>query len=208
MTSLAAIVLASTLATAPAGTDEPAPDQPLARPAPKKQEKKLRSSMGGIFLEFGAAMAYLMAGTALIDRDLHMPSAGCDASDNTCELATPVALFFTTGAAAMGWVGASRYARANDANMYYSPIFWAGTARLAGSLVVAYVGSNNHGKDAQLAWDTAYLGTSILGTVLQLVGALTAPPREADPLDYSFRLVPACGPTGTGGLVCGVSAGL
>src|SRR5512138_2332016 len=122
MISLAAIVLASSLATAPAGTDEPAPDQqlgspdqpaaPLVHPALKRQEKKLRSSMGGFFLEFGSAMAYLMATTALIDRDLRMPRAGCDAADKACDLATPVAFFFTTGAAAMGWVGASRYARA------------------------------------------------------------------------------------------------
>jgi hypothetical protein len=45
---------------------------------------------------------------------------------------------------------------------------------------------------------------AIVGTTLQIWGAMIAPPRETKLASRSLHLAPGCGPT-SGGVVCGLA---
>jgi hypothetical protein len=172
-----------------------------------RQERK-NYVLGGVF-EAGSAVLHLGTFALLVGRDLNMPSEGCDAPSKPCYAATPIVALIPYGATVMGIVAASRFAAARDANMWRSPVFWAGMAVGIGAYGVLLASGSRHTRSQRLIWDTTFLSMAVLSTVAQAWGALTVAPRERDHRSYSLRLVPLCGPTQHRGLACGiVGAGL
>ena len=82
-------------------------------------------------------------------------------------------------------------------------MLWAGVGVQLGTLagIVAFGGDAT--RNQQLS-DTAFIAGSAIGTVMQVWGALTAPPRNVEATTHALRVTRACGPT-AGGTVCGLA---
>src|SRR5436190_1058545 len=74
---------------------------------------------------------------------------------------------------------------------------------VAVNTIVAFGGDAT--RNQQLYTDTAFIAGSAIGTVMQVWGALTAPPRNVEATTHALRVAPACGPTAGGGAVCGLA---
>ena len=216
MTSLAVLVLASSLMAVTGGSEMPPDDQDAIEtpvpPPPSSREvrrgKQLRAAVNrffGITLEIGSTMFHVFNGSWLIGTDLRLSSAGCNAPDKPCG-GPPFLLLIPAGATTMGWIGAARLAEAREANLRDSSVYWVGTAVEISSYLVALAGSGQKGRTARLGWDTTFVSMAALGTILQVVGAHTGPTRaEVETIAARpLRLVPVCAPT-SGGLTCGIA---
>jgi len=211
MTSLAALVLASALTVTAGAVDALPPDPPPDPRALKRAQRaeRRRRTMAavhtivGVGLELGSALFYAETALWLIGRDVDLPSDGCQAASNPCGGGTPVVLAFPLGAIAMGVVGATQLSAGREAAIWDSPIFWAGAGVQLATLVVV-VGLDTKTRNQQLAADTTFIGGLVIGTVLQVVGAATAPPRDVESVAHAPRLAPACAPT-AGGVMCGLA---
>jgi hypothetical protein len=208
MMSLAALFLGSSLMVT-ADAVEPPPPDPRALKRVRHAERHRRTMVAvntllGVGLELGSALFYAETGAWLIGRDVDLPSDGCHAASKPCYIGTPVVLLFPVGAIGMGAFGATRLAAAREAAIWRSPVFWAGVgvqlATLSG--IVAFGGDAT--RNQQLYSDTAFIAGSAIGTVMQVWGALTAPPRNVEATTHALRVAPACGPT-AGGAVCGLA---
>jgi len=210
MTSLAALVLGSAL-TVTAGAVDALPPAPPPDPRALKRAQRAerrRHTMAvvhtvvGVGLEIGAALFY--AETAIwFFGDDDMPSSGCQGGSNSCGGGTPAVLLFPVGAIAMGVVGATQLSAGREAAIWNSPIFWAGAGVQLATLVFAAGFATDPGNH-KLAADTTFIVGSLVGTVLQVVGAATAPPRDVEVVAHAPRVTPACGPT-AGGMMCGLA---
>jgi len=158
----------------------------------------------GVGLELGSALFYAETGAWLIGRDVDLPSDGCHAASKPCYTGTPVVLLFPVGAIGMGAFGATRLAAAREAAIWRSPTFWAGVSVQLATFMGVFVLGRDDTRNHKLYSDTAFVAGSALGTVIQVWGGLTAPPRDADAPTHALRLAPACGPT-AGGVVCGLA---
>jgi hypothetical protein len=121
-----------------------------------------------------------------------------------CNIGTPLVVLLPLSATAAGWVGATRPAAGREASIWRSPVFWAGTATELAAYVVWTLSSKQRTPDERLTWDTIFLTGAVLGTAMQVWGALVAPPRPVEPNAQSLRLAPGCGPT-SGGVLCGLA---
>jgi hypothetical protein len=216
MFSLSALVLATNLlAAAPetlAAPDEDPFAAPAAQPKPARRpvaqssfRRSGKHTFFGLVLETGAALLYLGTGAMTVGLDANLPPEGCNAASKPCAMGTPIFVFLPAGATTLGWIGASRFAAANDANMWRSPLFWTGTALALGAYLAWGMALGQQTRNPRLVWDTTGITMAVVGTALQVAGAVTAPKRDPDPDDYAFRLMPGCGPTASRGLVCGLS---
>jgi hypothetical protein len=212
MLTLAALVIGSTLTAAgavDAPSTEPAPEPPVVTPLERRTERHRRRmakvhTFAGFALEAGAGLFHAWTAAVLISDDLR-----CDGSDATCRTpGSPLLLALPLTASALGWVGATRFAAARDATVWRSELFWAGTVVTVTSYIAAAAfsldvnGRNN--RDQRLGVDIAFVAGSLLGNVIQVWGALTAPARDAAAGTRPLSLAPGCGPI-SGGLVCGLA---
>jgi hypothetical protein len=209
MLTLAALVIGSALTAAgplePPST-EPPPEPPIVTPLQRRTERHRRRmakvhTIAGFALETGAGLFHLWTAAVLISDDLR-----CDGSDATCS-SSPMVLALPLTATALGWIGATRFAAARDATIWRSPLFWAGTvvsvtSYLATAAFSLDVNSQNS-RDKRLAVDIAFVAGSVLGNVIQVWGAFTAPARDAAAGTRPLSLAPACGAI-SGGLACGL----
>jgi len=209
MIPLAALVLGSSLMVTADAAEPPAPDPRALRRA-KHAERHRRTmvvvnTVLGVGLELGSALFYVGTADWLIGRDVDLPSDGCQAASKPCDgKGTPVVLLGPVGAIAMGVVGATRLAAAREAAIWRSPTFWAGVSVQLATFMGVFVLGRDDTRNHKLYSDTAFVAGSALGTVIQVWGGLTAPPRDADAPTHALRLAPACGPT-AGGVVCGLA---
>jgi hypothetical protein len=207
MVTLAALVLGATLTTtaADAPAVEQAPDPPTPRQLRAERHRRRMATIhtvGGVALEVGAGFLHLMTASGFIGHDL-------SCTGEACHLGTPVVLFLPAGAVAMGWIGATRLAAGREASIWRSPLFWAGTATtifgtLAAMEVTGAIAGSGETRGKRVAVDTAFVAGLVLGNVLEVWGAFTAPPREPPAGTRPLSVAPACGPT-TGGVVCGLA---
>jgi hypothetical protein len=211
MTALAALVLGSALTVTASGVDPPPPDPPPDPRALRRAERaeRRRRTMAtvhtavGVGLEVGSALFYAVTAESWIGRDVDLPGDGCRAASKPCG-GTPVVLLFPVGAVAMGAGGATQLAAGREAAFWRSPMFWTGEGVQVGTLVgVAVLGRDNT-RNQQLFSDTALLTGAVIGTVLQVWGAATAPPRHLESIAHAPHVAPACGPT-AGGMMCGLT---
>jgi hypothetical protein len=205
MLTFAALVLGSTLTVAGAA-DAPSDEQPVITPQQARFERR-RSRMAkvhtiaGVGLEVGAGLLHVLTATTFIGHDL-----SCSGSASECNKGTPIVIFLPVGAIAMGWAGATRLAAAREASIWRSPMFWAGTAvTLATVPAVALLSPGQGSRNGRVAVDAALVTGFVLGNVIQVWGAMTAPPRETAVGTRSLSLTPGCGPT-SGGVICGTFA--
>ncbi len=216
MTSLAALLLGSSLMAMAGGSEIATEDQAAmetpVQPQPSSREvkrtKQRRAAVNrffGITLELGSAMFHFFNGAWLIGTDLKLSSAGCDAPDKPCG-GPPFLLLVPAGATTMGWIGAVRLAEAREANLRDSTVYWVGTGVEIAAYLVALAGAGQKGRSARLTWDTTFVSMAALGTVLQVVGAFTGPTRaELETVaSHSPRVIPGCAPI-SGGLTCGIA---
>ena len=123
-----------------------------------------------------------------------------------CNKGTPVVLCLPAGAIAMGSIGATRLAAGREASIWRSPLFWAGTAvtvlTIPAAVAVTYAFQSE--RNRRVAADTALVAGFVLGNVIQVWGAFTAPPRAVAAGARPLSLAPGCGPT-AGGVVCGLA---
>jgi hypothetical protein len=209
--ALAAMVLGSAFTLTAGAVDSPPPDPPpdprALRRAERVERRRRRMAtvhtVVGVGLEVGSALFYLVTADSWIGRDVDLPSDGCRAASNPCG-GTPVVLLFPAGAIAMGAVGATQLAAARDAAIWRSPMFWTGVGVQLGTLVGIGVLGRGDSRNRQLFSDTAFIAGSVIGTVLQVWGSATAPPRHVEPIAHAPHIAPACGPT-AGGMVCGLA---
>jgi len=218
MVTLAALVIGSALTAAgavDAPSAEPAPAPPIVTPLEQRREQRreLRRhrmatihTVAGIGLEVGAGLFHVLTATTFIGHDL-----SCAPSDSRCNMGTPIVLFLPAGAIAMGWVGATRLAAGREASIWRSPVFWAGTGVTVATLVIPTVlgaalnsPTDQPSQNARVAWDIALVTGFVLGNVIQVWGAYTAPPRDVPAGTRALNLAPGCGPT-SGGIVCGLA---
>jgi hypothetical protein len=212
MTALAALVLGSALTVAAGAVDPPPPDPPpdpraLKRAARAERRRRTMAAVHtivGVGLELGSALFYAATVDGLIGRDVDLPSDGCDAASKPCAGGTPVVLAFPVGAIAMGAVGATQLAAAREAVIWRSPMFWTGVFVQFGTFVVVGGLGPAETRNQQLFRDTTFIAGSVIGTVLQVWGAATAPPRDVAPAAHALHVAPACGPT-AGGMMCGLA---
>ncbi len=216
MTGLALLVLGSTLMAADGGEATP-PDDQAAVDAPEqpkqgswegrriKQRRAAANAIIGSTLEVGSVLLHVLNGGIFIGRDLGLSSEGCNASDNPCG-GPPFFIVVPLGATTMGWIGAARLAEAREANLRDSWMYWVGTGVEIGAYLVTAPGWGAKGKNARLAWDTTFVSMAALGTVLQVVGALTGPTRaDVDAVaSRSPHVIPGCAPI-LGGMTCGIA---
>jgi hypothetical protein len=225
MATLAALVLGSGL-TILAGSAKASPaDQPVvaAEPPPSPDgdaierrrsaaaERRRQRRIGfniivGGALELGAGLLYV--GTSgFISRDLKLTSAGCDAPDQPCRIGTPVVLLIPGSATALGVLGATRLAAAREANVWRSPMFWAGSAVSVAAYLAWGATGDLKTRNERLTWDTTFLAGAVLGTAMQVWGALIAPRRDAEPAPgaRSLHAAPGCGATSGHAIVCGLA---
>jgi len=186
----------------PAADDAERDRRARARIERRKQRHVAFNLLAGIGLEAGAALFYVGTG-GFIQRDLDLTSAGCDAPDNPCG-GPPTVLLIPGSATALGVLGATRFAAARDAALWRSPVFWAGTFVEASAYVVWAATGYLRTRSERLTWDTTFLATAVVGTGMQVWGALIAPPRDAEPAAHALHLAPGCAPT-AGGVVCGLA---
>ena len=115
-------------------------------------------------------------------------------------------LVLPAGAIAMGWIRATRLAAGREASIWRSPVFWAGTAvtvlTIPAAVAVSYAFQND--RNRRVAADTALVAGFVLGNVIQVWGAYTAPPRDVPAGTRPLSVAPGCGPT-AGGIVCGLA---
>jgi hypothetical protein len=110
-----------------------------------------------------------------IQRDLKQTSASCEDPKMPCNIGTPLVVLLPLSATAAGWVGATRPAAGREASIWRSPVFWAGTATELAAYVVWTLSSKQRTPDERLTWDTIFLTGAVLGTAMQVWGALVAP---------------------------------
>jgi hypothetical protein len=67
------------------------------------------------------------------------------------------------------------------------------------------VGPDQGTRDGRIVVNTAFVAGFVLGNVIQVWGAFTAPPRDTAAATRSLSLAPGCAPT-AGGVVCGALA--
>jgi len=205
MLTLAALVLGSTLTAsgaADAASAEPPPLTPLQE---RRERRRLRMNkihaIAGIGMEVGAGALHALTGLTFIGH-----AVSCSDTASECSKGTPVVLFLPVGAVALGWAGATRLAAAREASIWRSPTFWVGTAVPIATLVtLTLVGPDQSTRDGRIAASTAFVAGLVLGNVIQVWGAFTAPPRDAAARTRSLSLAPGCGPT-AGGVLCGAFA--
>lgn len=176
---------------------------PTRRAERSRQRRKAVNTVVAIGLEIGATLFYVSTADG-IRSDLQLTSAGCNAPDQPCRLGTPVAVLIPVSGMVMGGAGAERMAAARDANIWGSPLFWVGTATEVLAFGVSLSGTNQDTRNQRLARDTILVAGAVVGTTLQIWGAMSAPPREAKLASRSLRLAPGCGPT-AGGVMCGLA---
>jgi hypothetical protein len=156
-------------------------------------------TVGGVALEIGAGFLHFVTGWGLIGHDL-------SCTGDECRLGTPVVLFVPAGAVAMGWIGATRLASGREASIWRSPVFWGGTAvtvlTIPASVAVTYAFQSDRGR--RVAFDTAFVTGLVLGNVIQVWGAYTAPPRDLPAGTRPLTVAPGCAPTASG-VVCGLA---
>ena len=204
MLTLAALVLGSTL-TAAGAADAPSAEEPVITPLQERTERRRRRmlkvhTIAGVGLEIGAGLLHAVTAAAFISDDL-----SCNGSASECNKGTPIVLFVPIGALAMGGIGATRLAAGREANIWQSPMFWAGTlVTLVTVPVVAVIGFDQDSRNGRVAVDATMVAGFVLGNIMQVWGALTAPPRDAPVGTRSLSLAPACGPT-SGGVMCGLT---
>jgi hypothetical protein len=207
MTPLAALVLGSSLTAMTGGAGAPSEGQPVVAPSRRSERSRQRreavNTVVAIGLEVGATLFYIGAADS-IRSDLQLTSAGCNAPDQPCRLGTPVALLIPVSGMVMGAAGAARIAAAREANIWRSGLFWVGTATEVVAFGVSLAGTNQDTRNQRVARDTTLVAGAIVGTTLQIWGAMIAPPRETKLASRSLHLAPGCGPT-SGGVVCGLA---
>ena len=208
MLTLAALVLGSTLAAAGA-VDAPSPGPPpepqVLTPRELRAERRRRRmatihTVAGVGLEIGAGLFHVLTAANFVAND---PSCAESGSNRKCN-GTPIVLVLPVGAVAMGWAGATRLAAGREASIWRSPLFWAGT----GVTIATYLGTSAlsvalNNQSEQVAWGAIVAG-AVLGNVIQVWGAYTAPPRDAAAGTRALSLAPGCGPT-SGGMMCGLA---
>ena len=209
---LAALVLGASLtATAP----EAAPATPPASQAPPdraeieraRQERRRRRDTkvnfaGGVGLEVGAGLFYLL--TVTVIDDLRGPRPSCDAAANTCGTGSPIAIIPPLAAPALGALGAVRLAAAREANIWRAPLFWEGAAVQFAAYATLFIPVDRAHPTERLAWNAVFLTGAVLGTAMQVWGAAVAAPRQSEAKSRSLGVAPGCQPT-SGGLVCGLA---
>jgi hypothetical protein len=207
MTPLAVLVLGSSLMAVADGAAAPSEAQPVVAPARRSERSRQRreavNTVVAIGLEFAATLFYISTADSLRS-DLQLTSAGCNAPDQPCRVGTPVALLIPVSGMVMGAAGAGRIAAAREANIWRSPLFWFGTAVEVAGFVGSLAGADQATRNQRLAQDATLVAGCIVGTTLQIWGAMIVPPREAKVASRSPHLLPGCGPT-SGGIVCGLA---
>ncbi len=211
MLTLAALVIGSALTAAgavDAPSTEPPPEPPVVTPLQRRTERHRRRmakvhTFAGFALETGAGLFHFWTAAVLISDDLR-----CDGSDATCSSAgSPIVLALPLAATGLGWIGATRFAAARDATIWRSPLFWAGTVVTVTSYIATAAFSldvnSQNSRDKRLAVDIAFVAGSVIGNVIQVWGAFTAPPRDAAGT-RPLSLAPACGAI-SAGLACGLA---
>ena len=215
MLTLATLVLGSTLATtsaadAPAAAEAPAAEQPVVSPLQERTERRRRRmakihTVAGVGLEVGAGLLHVLTATTFIGHD-----SSCNGSDSQCRMGTPIVVFLPAGAITLGWIGAARLAAGREASIWRSPLFWAGTgvtllAPLAAAAVASAMFNAGPGsRNERVAADATIVAGFVLGNVIEVWGAFTAPPRDTPPAARALSLAPGCAPT-SGGIVCGLA---
>jgi hypothetical protein len=213
MIGLAALVLGTSLLAASGPEDVDSDYQTMADTSkevspetisPKlqlKHRQMVKNAIMGVGLEMGSVLFHALDGT-FIGQDLGLTSAGCDAPDNPCG-GPPFIILIPLGATTMGWIGAARLAEAREADLRDSWVYWVGSALEIGSYLALAKGSDHRDRNGRLAWHTAFVSMASLGTVLQVIGALTGPTRSELVASRSPRVAPGCAPL-SGGVACGV----
>jgi hypothetical protein len=219
MAMLAALVLVSTLATASAASppDGPAAESaesveaPVLTPRQARAERHRRRmdtihTVAGVGMEIGAGLLHVLTATTFIDEELR---CGGNAAAPECHNGTPVIVFLPAGAIGLGWAGATRLAAGREASIWRSPLFWVGTAVTIATIPVAVgldraFGSSLNSRNEGVATISALVAGFVIGNVIQVWGAYTAPPRDAPAATRRMSVAPGCAPT-SGGVVCGLA---
>lgn len=206
MVTLAALLVGVTL-TAAGPADPPVVnplEPPVLTPREQRAERHRRRmatihTVGGVALEVGAGLFHLLTASAVIGDD---PSCVGD----ECHRGSPVLVLLPATAIAMGWIGATRLAAGREASIWRSPVFWVGTAVTIVTLPAAVAATYAFQSDRhqRVAGGTTLVAGFVLGNVIQVWGAFTAPPREPPVGPRELSVAPGCAPT-AGGIACGLA---
>ena len=154
----------------------------------------------GAAMEVGSGLFYGLTAASVFGSDLHPSDASADASQRSVDGNVAI-VFLPIAATALGFGGATCLASGRETAYWRSPLFWSGAAVEIAAYGALMIGGAHH-RTGELVGRSISMAASVLGTVMEVWGAMTAPPRDLRPSAQALRIVPGCG-LGPNAVVCG-----